>query len=327
MTIQAKTIFIFCALCLISYFSNAGIELPSHESDNHIRRENLFWEQFKKDSLWSLRSRKGVLPMTINNMWIQAGSPLRITEQSAWLLMLSSGITASVYYFDQDIDDAFRPLSENHKLVGDLSPKITQLGEYWGYSFLAISGVYSLAAKNHKLLHDSVLAGEAAITAGIWARVVKVMAGRMRPGATYNDREFNSDHWFGPFSEFDSELKKGRSKNAFSSFPSGHTTAAFAISSVFADRYKDRKAVPWIAYSLSGVVAVSRMVEHEHWASDLIPGALIGYACGRQVVKNYKRIFPEYREESYNRMVKKRNYTFSVIPSSFQGGITCLLVF
>ncbi len=309
---------VFCSASDDYDFSGHSIETEQKPSDD-------FWKLFREDSLWSFGSRNGYVPMLLHNLWSQAKSPSRITEGQAYFLMAASGLTASLYYYDGDIDKKFRPLKDEHHWLEVASPHVTELGDYYAYSFLLLSGAYSLISKNHKLLHTTVLASQSALSAGIWARVGKTLTGRMRPGATYGDKVYNSDHWFGPFAEFNKSERGTRGIGAYDSFPSGHTAAAFSIATVFAGRYSDRKWVKWIAYGLASTVAVTRMVEHEHWASDLIPGALIGYGCGRQVLHNYTKSFPQYSEAKYRR--KKKSTSLSLIPMSNAVGMHCRLSF
>jgi hypothetical protein len=56
-------------------------------------------------------------------------------------------------------------------------------------------------------------------------------------------------------------------------------------------QYSDTKAVPIIAYTVASLVGISRLTEHEHWASDVFVGGCIGYLCGRQVVLHERRLF------------------------------------
>ena len=53
--------------------------------------------------------------------------------------------------------------------------------------------------------------------------------------------------------------------------------------------YKNITAVPIISYSLTSLITISRLTENKHWATDLIAGTLLGWACGTQVVNNYHR--------------------------------------
>jgi hypothetical protein len=48
---------------------------------------------------------------------------------------------------------------------------------------------------------------------------------------------------------------------------------------------------PWVGlplYALSGFVMYERMETAEHWASDLIFGAAVGYTVGKTVAGKYK---------------------------------------
>ena len=76
--------------------------------------------------------------------------------------------------------------------------------------------------------------------------------------------------------------------SGYDAFPSGHTSMAFSIATVYAKMYDDYLAVPVIAYSAASLVGLSRLTEHAHWASDVFVGAVLGYCCGNQAVKTYR---------------------------------------
>jgi membrane-associated phospholipid phosphatase len=61
------------------------------------------------------------------------------------------------------------------------------------------------------------------------------------------------------------------------SFPSGHTTTAFAFSTVVALEHPEW-AIP--AYALSTFVGLSRMNDNAHYLHDVTMGATIGMAYG-----------------------------------------------
>lgn len=65
------------------------------------------------------------------------------------------------------------------------------------------------------------------------------------------------------------------------SFPSGHTSGAFAISTILARRHGLRVAIP--AYGLAALTAVARMEDKRHYLSDVVAGAAIGVAIGQLV--------------------------------------------
>jgi membrane-associated phospholipid phosphatase len=63
------------------------------------------------------------------------------------------------------------------------------------------------------------------------------------------------------------------------SFPSGHTSATLATAAVIEQHYGWKAAAPF--YALGGYVSLSRMVDNQHWASDVIFGAAVGIVSGR----------------------------------------------
>ncbi len=57
------------------------------------------------------------------------------------------------------------------------------------------------------------------------------------------------------------------------SFPSGHTTAAFALAALLGAVWPRRR---WVWWTLAGGVAVSRVYLGLHYPSDCVAGALVG---------------------------------------------------
>jgi membrane-associated phospholipid phosphatase len=68
----------------------------------------------------------------------------------------------------------------------------------------------------------------------------------------------------------------GFSGKAFQSgFASNHTALAFALATPFAQQHD----MPWL-YGLAGATALGRVQKREHWVSDTVAGALLGYGMG-----------------------------------------------
>jgi membrane-associated phospholipid phosphatase len=68
-------------------------------------------------------------------------------------------------------------------------------------------------------------------------------------------------------------------------FPSNHATQAFAVASVVASHYSERRWVKWAAYGLATGVGISRVYRGAHWTSDVLAGAAIGSLVGHTVVE------------------------------------------
>jgi len=63
------------------------------------------------------------------------------------------------------------------------------------------------------------------------------------------------------------------------SFPSGHSEASFVTADILAQQYGWR--VGAFAYAAAGCVSISRLAEHQHYASDVVFGAAVGIASAR----------------------------------------------
>ena len=75
------------------------------------------------------------------------------------------------------------------------------------------------------------------------------------------------------------------------SFPSGHTSNAFAWATVANHYYGPKFGVP--AYLLASLIGVGRMEKNVHWLSDVVGGASMGYLVGRTVVRKDSERLPE----------------------------------
>lgn len=118
---------------------------------------------------------------------------------------------------------------------------------------------------------------EALITSSVWTGALKYLTGRERPRET---TEISAD-WTGPGASFTTEPIDGR---GLRSFPSGHTSGAWAMATVLAHQYPSHGIVPVIAYGTAAAMGYSRMAVGAHWLSDVVAGGLIGYGCARQVI-------------------------------------------
>jgi hypothetical protein len=68
------------------------------------------------------------------------------------------------------------------------------------------------------------------------------------------------------------------------SFPSGHASATFAIAVTLQRRLGWKAGAP--AYVVASYVAVSRLSERKHYASDVVFGVALGVASGRTVTRD-----------------------------------------
>jgi membrane-associated phospholipid phosphatase len=137
--------------------------------------------------------------------------------------------------------------------------------EFVGGSILAFYS-YGLIADNSHIRKLAVKLTEAVFLAGSINLVTKIVVGRGRP---YKQE---SNFYTNPFTL----------DNDYNSFPSGHTTLAFAYSTVMANEIDNIFwKVGW--YSAASLVGYSRIYHNQHWFSDVLMGAAIGYFSGEFV--------------------------------------------
>ncbi len=148
-----------------------------------------------------------------------------------------------------------------------ISLDVSQLGA--AYTVLPVTaGLYVGGAVFHnpKARETGILGGEALIDSLIVEEALKVTMRRPRP------------------------LEDNGSGSFFAggaSFPSGHATQSFALASVVAHEYNKNILYPIAAYGLASLVSFSRLSGQQHFPSDIVAGAAIGWYIGRYVFKTH----------------------------------------
>ena len=207
-------------------------------------------------------------------------SPLRMSKKDRLKLILISGITSGlIFNYDEKIDNEFiRYESQYFNTVGK---NITEIGRVYGRSndrvFFLCGGISislylgSKILKDKKMLKTSYLVSESFIFSLIISGPIKLILGRSRPYMNKGSKDFN----FLAFSQ-DKGLR---------SMPSIHTSSAFAILTVIVKQY-DYWWVKLPSYLFLSGVAIQRIHDREHWASDVIVGGLSGYTIANILIKN-----------------------------------------
>ena len=180
----------------------------------------------------------------------------------------SLGAIAFAYQFDDDVREEFDTVTQPPGVepetedTRDAAPAALVLGGTW----LAAAIIDDDDGRREA---GAML--EAAALSGAAAYALKEIAGRERPYATADRSSFGSDG---------------------DSFPSLHTTAAFAIGTVLAESGNDRQR--WLrrvlGYGIAAHTAYSRLDHDAHWLSDTVAGAALGIATARFVMKRREGI-------------------------------------
>jgi len=176
----------------------------------------------------------------------------------------SAAVVLTGVLLDQPVQEA----SQRSRTPGrdDFARGIQRFGAEYSWAVLGGYAVFGLAAKDREAMNVAVDGLLASLFAyGIATPVLKFAVGRARPSADLGD------HYFTPFS------------SSNQSFPSGHTTQAFAVASVIA-AHDSHLWVKIVAYGIAGTVGLARIEQNAHWTSDVLAGAILGTAIGNAVV-------------------------------------------
>ena len=195
--------------------------------------------------------------------------PMTVTrwDISDWMLFAGvMGLTMTLYQYDRDIHQ-WTQLNRNH-ISNSIARYVEPMGGSLSIAPAGILYVYGTIAGNSKATRVAQTGFRSVITAGFITASIKELTHRHRPNSGTS-----FDHWDGP-----------RFSTADLSFPSGHSAAAFAMATVFANEYKDTPAVAPLAYGLASMTALSRINDNQHWASDVFLGSVIGYFSAKSLM-------------------------------------------
>jgi membrane-associated phospholipid phosphatase len=189
------------------------------------------------------------------------------------------GLTLAMFPVDkQAAGNLQNPNTQANKFLKNASTGVAFLADP-GSIIIGVS-MYGVGKLGHwRNVADLGLHGtEAVAISGGFTLLLKGVAGRARPFVTSDTNAH--DFSFG----------RGFSSGRYSSFPSGHTTSAFAVAAVVtseSQRWWPHQT--WLVapamYGGATLVGLSRMYNNQHWASDVVLGAAIGTFTGIKVVR------------------------------------------
>ena len=221
-----------------------------------------------------------------NDFKQQVTSPFHLNKRQ-WIKVAVFGAAAGALSIaDEPVSEYFSKLAYRNKGVASTSNYITGFGGLYEVYTIAALTTYGFVFKNEKIKSTAFLATQAYVTAGAIQSALKFLSKRQRPNYINPTTNIADPTFHGPFYKFPTQ-KSGLSTN--SSFPSGHTTAAFAAATVYAMEYRHRPWIPVLSYTFATAVGLSRLTENKHWPTDVLVGAAIGILSGKQVVNNYHR--------------------------------------
>lgn len=197
-------------------------------------------------------------------------APLHIRRGQSPELILAGAITGAVISVDHFVGDAV-----SSGPPGDAHSAANGMGRFSGgqYDLLVAGGFYAFGrlAGNERARATGVLGTRAVLNTILLTEGLKAITQRSRP--SYPNGM--------PLDDAEGEFFRGGN-----SFPSGHSSEAWALAAVVAGQYRHRRWVPWVAYGLATSVALSRIPARKHFPSDVLVGSALGFLVGRYVWKS-----------------------------------------
>ncbi len=202
------------------------------------------------------------MPSYGKNRIVAFYAPLTLREQFVYSGVLV--VLCVIFFYDYlDIPIALYFNQLNHSSINHFFHYLTLSGEAFPYIALSIIGYmfFTYYRRETEKANRFGLLLQAVLFSGVLTDMIKWIAGRYRP------HEYFEHHLYG----FDFFQIKG----AYTSFPSGHTTTAFAVATLLAYLFPKFQ---WMWWSFAFLIGLSRIVLTQHFVSDVIVGAYIGIA-------------------------------------------------
>ena len=192
-------------------------------------------------------------------------SPFHLRSRDAvWLAPLAGG-TAVLIATDQSTGDE---IAESHKQL-NASRIVSYAGSAYGAGSVALAFyLFGRGKHDDRARETGLLGAEALVDSQIVGSALKEITQRSRPLSGTSRSDF-----------FDGG----------SSFPSGHSIAAWSLATVIANEYHDRPLVQITAYGIASAVSVARFTGQKHYLSDVLVGSAMGYGIGRYVYHAHHR--------------------------------------
>ncbi len=191
-------------------------------------------------------------------------SPKYFVSEDWIKLSTSIGVTGLALLVDENVKE----FSQSNKT--EFLNILFKIDDYYHSELMAASVIvlysYALIDKNYELRNLSLRLAEATVYGSLINMGIKFIGGRSRP--FYSENAYDFDPFKLNFEQ--------------TSFPSGHSTLAFAYSSVMAKEYQNFFwKFGW--YTVAVLTAYARVYNNYHWFSDIIFGSAIGLFVGEYI--------------------------------------------
>jgi membrane-associated phospholipid phosphatase len=179
----------------------------------------------------------------------------------AWALVTAAATAVFYLYVDLPAAKAFEPY--HHRVPQPLYAFLIGLRQY-GQGPFALATVVLMVIYDRRRKREIVTLVIAIVVMAAAVNLLKILTGRVRPDNFLS----GSPEW---------KALGGIMNRDYRSFPSAHAASAFAYSVVMSTIYRKWR---WAFMTLAAMCAASRVVDIQHWASDVTVGAALGAWIG-----------------------------------------------
>jgi hypothetical protein len=200
--------------------------------------------------------------------------------------MIGAGM-GTLIFIQSELDWKWNRLAYNNEWM----PKTGNYFNYIGYAVPALTPVAlyitGRAVKDEKLQITGLALTQSLLLTMAIQTPLKIITGRTWPGivngwdSPLSKRSDRTDDYSDEFNWFNLD--------AIGGWPSGHTANAFAAAATIAQIYHDNILLKIAVHTYASLIGLGMSI-YDHWASDIIAGALIGYAVGTTVGKSFRSL-------------------------------------
>jgi len=237
-------------LTLILIFTFSQINIQSNELSSD-------WNYFKKDMRQVLR---GIEKTQIKDFAIPSVALIGIVASSQY----EEEIRLFSKFLDKSNQNNFNTYQIFANQIGEPTVFLVFPGIVYAVGYLANSSSWR---RTGKLTYESIIIN------GVATGILKFTFGRARPYMELGNSHFEILNF----------------NDDYMSFPSGHTSMAFAIATILA--YRSKNTLASIGYYLlASSTGMARIYFDKHWLSDVLSGATIGTISALAVINAENRV-------------------------------------
>lgn len=208
--------------------------------------------------------------------------PLRVKARDLAVIAPVGLLSWVMINNDEKIYEEIKDFQARNTFVDKASPFFSNMCQGAPFGVAGLFILEGLIFDDPQGLQTGSMALQAMMHSFVVVQLVKHLTGRTRPSFTDG-----VDHWAGPRGFF-KRYEEGQWAY-YDAYFSGHTITIWALATVVAKQFNRTPLIPIISYSLATLGGMATVTEDLHWVSDVLLGAVVGYAIASFVIKQHEK--------------------------------------